>query len=150
MSAATHRGVSAPWAEHALDSLDHAGYRSGGARRQVVELLASERCALTALEMDRRLAVGRASIYRTLDQLEQLHLVQRIDIGAEAAGYERLDAGEHHHHLVCEECGVLTPFADRSLERAIATVSRDADFDVATHDVILRGRCPRCKAPDPD
>jgi len=133
------------WAEQASKRLDEAGYRSGGARRQVVELLATEGCALTALEMDRRLSAGRASIYRTLEQLEQLHLVQRIDIGGEAAGYERLDPGEHHHHLVCEQCGVLAPFEDRALERAIEAISRDADFDVATHDVVLRGRCPRCR-----
>jgi Fur family ferric uptake transcriptional regulator len=136
------------WAELASERLDEAGYRSGGARRQVIELLATEECALTALEMDLRLPAGRASIYRTLEQLEQLHLVQRIDIVGEAAGYERLDPGEHHHHLVCEKCGVLAPFENRALERAIDAISRDVEFDVATHDVTLRGRCPRCKAPD--
>jgi Fur family ferric uptake transcriptional regulator len=134
------------WAEQALRRLDEAGYKSGAARRQVVELLAKERCALTALEIDRRLdSVGRASVYRTLDQLEQLHLVQRVEIGGDAAGYERVDAEEHHHHLVCEQCGRLTPFADRPLERAIAAISRDTEFDVAAHDVVLRGRCPACK-----
>jgi len=132
------------WAEQASKRLDEAGYRSGGARRQVIELLAEEHCALTALEMDRRLPAGRASIYRTLEHLEQLRLVQRIDIGGEAAGYERLDSGEHHHHLVCDACGTLEPFADPRLERAIAAVSRASDFRVETHDVVLKGTCPSC------
>ncbi|HWO15246.1 MAG TPA: Fur family transcriptional regulator [Solirubrobacterales bacterium] len=136
------------WAGQASKRLDEAGYRSGAARRQVVELLASEECALTALEMDLRLPAGRASIYRTLEQLEALHLVQKIDIGGEAAGYERLDPGEHHHHLVCEECGTLEPFADRRLERAIAAVSRASDFQVETHDVVLKGTCPACARHD--
>lgn len=128
--------------------LDEAGRRSGASRRQVVALLAEEDCALTALEIDRRLeTVGRASVYRTLDQLERLHLVQRVEIGGDAAGYERLDPREHHHHLVCEECGRLIPFTDQALERAIAAVGREAGFEVATHDVVLRGRCPRCRAP---
>lgn len=101
---------------------------------------------MTALEIDRRLdSVGRATVYRTLDQLEQLHLVHRVEIGGDAAGYERVDAEQHHHHLVCEECGRLAPFADRSLERAIEAVSRKADFEVAAHDVVLRGKCPDCK-----
>ncbi|HET7053597.1 MAG TPA: Fur family transcriptional regulator [Solirubrobacterales bacterium] len=135
------------WAETAVHRLDEAGYRSGAARREVIELLAAEPCALTALEIDRRLdSVGRASVYRTLDQLEQLRLVQRVEIGGDAAGYERVDAGEHHHHLVCEECGRLAPFSDRSLERAIEAVGHTADFEVATHDVVLRGRCPDCRA----
>ncbi len=136
------------WAAQASKRLDEAGYRSGGARQEVVELLASERCALTALEMDARLAAGRASVYRTLEQLEQLHLIQRLDIGSDAAGYERVDPDEHHHHLVCEQCGLVTPFADQALERAIDSVSDGVDFEIATHEVVLRGRCPRCKAPD--
>jgi Fur family ferric uptake transcriptional regulator len=125
--------------------LDEAGYRSGAARREVVELLAGETCALTALEIDRRLAsVGRASVYRTLDQLDRLHLVQRVEIGSDAAGYERVDPEQHHHHLVCEACGRLSPFASEELEAAIGRVSREADFEVAAHDVVLRGTCPTC------
>jgi Fur family ferric uptake transcriptional regulator len=124
--------------------LDEAGYRSGAARREVIELLAAEPCALTALEIDRRLdSVGRASVYRTLDQLDRLRLVQRVEIGGDAAGYERVDA-EHHHHLVCEECGRLSPFASEALEKAIEAISRDADFEVVAHDVVLRGRCTTC------
>jgi Fur family ferric uptake transcriptional regulator len=126
--------------------LEEAGYRSGAARREVVDLLADEPCAVTALEIDRRLeSVGRASVYRTLDQLERLHLVQRVEIGGDAAGYERVDPEQHHHHLVCEECGRLSPFADPALERAIEAVSRAAEFEIAAHDVVLRGRCPDCK-----
>lgn len=129
-----------------MQGLEEAGYRSGAARREVVDLLGAEPCAVTALEIDRRLdSVGRASVYRTLDQLERLHLVQRVEIGGDAAGYERVDPEQHHHHLVCEECGRLSPFADPSLERAIEAVSRAAEFEIAAHDVVLRGRCPDCK-----
>jgi Fur family transcriptional regulator, ferric uptake regulator len=130
-----------------MGRLDEAGYRSGASRRKVVELLARERCAVTALEIDRRLdSVGRATVYRTLDQLEGLHLVHRVEIGGDAAGYERVDPEQHHHHLVCEGCGRLAPFASEALEEAIAGVSRDAEFEVAAHDVVLRGTCPTCAA----
>jgi Fur family ferric uptake transcriptional regulator len=133
------------WAELAARRLDEAGYRSGAARREVVELLASEDCAVTALEIDRRLtSVGRASVYRTLDRLEQLHLVQRVEIGGDAAGYERIDPGAHHHHLVCERCGLLSPFASEGLEKAIESISRGSDFTVSAHDVVLRGTCRSC------
>jgi Fur family transcriptional regulator, ferric uptake regulator len=133
------------WAKTAVSRLVEAGYRSGAARREVVGLLAAETCAVTALEIDRRLdSVGRATVYRTLDQLEQLHLVHWVEIGGDAAGYERVD-DQHHHHPVCERCGLLAPFADRSLELAIEAVSREAEFDISAHDVVLRGRCPDCK-----
>src|SRR5919201_193646 len=94
-----------PWEQHALAALHDAGYHSGEARRRVVALLGRESCALTALQMDRRLrGVGRASVYRVLDQLEELQLVQRVDLGGGAAGYERVEPdGDHHHHLVCQD-----------------------------------------------
>jgi Fur family ferric uptake transcriptional regulator len=134
------------WSAHASQKLDEAGCRSGAARSEVLELLAAEDCALTALEMDGRLAAGRASIYRTLERLEQLHLIQRIDIGAGAAGYERLDPELHHHHFVCDECERVTPFSDQSLERAIHELESKASFEVARHEVLLRGRCQGCQA----
>jgi Fur family transcriptional regulator, ferric uptake regulator len=133
------------WAAHASQCLDEAGHRRGRARRQVVELLAGADCALTALEIDRRIdSVGRASVYRTLERLEHLQLVQRVEIGGDAAGYERVDPSGHHHHLVCQDCGCLSPFTSEDLEKAIAAVGRSAGFALASHDVVLRGTCPDC------
>lgn len=134
------------WIEVAIEALSKAGFRSGGGRRQVVELLDSENCALTALEIDRRLPeVGRATVYRALDQLESLGLVQRVDLGGEAAGYERLDPqGHHHHHIVCERCGRVVAFEDEGLERAIGALARRPDFKVSSHEVTLRGECSTC------
>jgi Fur family ferric uptake transcriptional regulator len=135
------------WAEHASGALREAGFRSGGARRRVVELLGAESCALSPLEIDRRLEqVGRASVYRTLEQLEELGLVRRLDMGGISC-YERVEpGGEHHHHMVCERCHAVIPFEDDGLERAIHAVSRGAGagFDVSEHEVVLRGICSRC------
>jgi Fur family ferric uptake transcriptional regulator len=138
------------WVGHALGKLQEAGFRAGGARRAVVELIGEQDCALTALDIEQKLssrdhAVGRASVYRALEQLEGLHLVQRLEMGTGTASYERSSpTGEHHHHLVCERCGAVIPFEDAELERAIARVSRSASFDVSDHDVTLFGRCQRC------
>jgi Fur family transcriptional regulator, ferric uptake regulator len=133
------------WSAHASQCLDEAGHRSGRARRQVVDLLAGADCALTALEIDRRIdSVGRASVYRTLERLERLHLIQRVDIGGDAAGYERVDPADHHHHLVCQGCGNLSPFTSEELEGAIEAVGRRSGFTLASHDVVLRGTCPDC------
>lgn len=133
------------WAERAIERLDEAGHRSGSARNRVVELLAGAECALTALEIDRRIeSVGRASVYRTLERLEQLKLIQRVEVGGDAAGYERVDPHAHHHHIVCQECGGLSPFTSAPLEGAIEAVGRESGFAVSSHDVVLRGTCPSC------
>ncbi len=138
------------WAEHALATLQAAGHRHGGARTAVVEALAGHDCAVTALDLDdelrrRRPAVARASVYRALEQLEQLGLVQRVEVCRGTAGYERIDpAGHHHHHAICRECGRMVPFEDPTLERAIGEVSDRMSFEVTEHDVVLRGLCDRC------
>jgi Fur family transcriptional regulator, ferric uptake regulator len=134
------------WSESAFEALAEAGFRSGGGRRKVIELLGKQGCALTALEIDRELpGVGRATVYRALEQLEEMGLIQRIDVGGDAAGYERVDpTGHHHHHIVCERCGRVVAFEDERLEKAILALERRADFDVSSHDVTLRGRCAIC------
>jgi Fur family transcriptional regulator, ferric uptake regulator len=138
------------WAKHALEALREAGHRRGGARTAVVEALACHDCAVTALDLDdelrrRRPPVGRASVYRALEQLEELGLVQRIEVCRGTAGYERIDPdGHHHHHAICRDCGRMVPFEDSELERAIGRLSKNMSFNVTEHDVVLRGRCERC------
>jgi Fur family transcriptional regulator, ferric uptake regulator len=140
------------WAEHALAALRAAGYRRGGARTAVVEALSRHDCAVTALELEDELrrrgpAAGRASIYRALEQLEQLGVVSRLEASRGVAGYERVEpGGEHHHHAICRECGRMIPFEDASLERAIDEVTGKMSFDAAEHEVTIRGRCERCAA----
>jgi Fur family transcriptional regulator, ferric uptake regulator len=142
--------TSENWTEHAFAALAEAGLRRGGARTAVVEALAAHDCAVTALDLDdelrrRRPSVGRASVYRALEQLEQLGLVQRIEVCRGTAGYERIDpAGHHHHHAICGDCGRMVPFEDSKLERAIGQLSKEMDFEVTAHDVVLRGRCDKC------
>ncbi len=95
----------------------------------------------------RRRAVSRASVYRILDELEGLGLVQRVNTGQTMVRYERVcERGEHHHHLVCDECGVVMPFSDAQLEHAIETLSKRVPLTVAEHEIVLRGSCRDCAA----
>ncbi len=82
-----------------------------------------------------------------LDLLVGMGLVQRLDLGGGTARYEpALPGGEHHHHLVCVGCGEVVPFEDPRLETALEATARASDFTVEGHDVVLRGRCPVCRA----
>jgi Fur family transcriptional regulator, ferric uptake regulator len=138
------------WEEHALAVLDEAGYRRGGARTAVVKTLARHDCAVTALALEDELrrshvSVGRASVYRALAVLEELALVQRFEIERGLAAYEPVSPdGHHHHHAICRSCGRMEPFEDGRLERAIERLSDEVPFEVAEHDVVLRGLCKRC------
>ena len=116
----------------------------------MIDLLADQDCAITALEMDQRLSgVGRATVYRAIEQLEDLGLVQKVDLGKGAQGFEKIDpSGHHHHHLVCEHCGRVQSFEDERLEKAIHRIHRRG-FTVESHEITLRGRCSDCARPEP-
>jgi Fur family ferric uptake transcriptional regulator len=139
------------WAAHAAERLTAAGYRRGGARRAVIDLLDKQECALSAIEIEQRLRrsrnhASRASIYRVLEQLEELGLVTRLDLGVGTARFETVRTEHHHHHLLCDDCGDLVPFADDALEQAIDSVARRLPYQVSGHDITLHGSCASCSA----
>lgn len=139
------------WGQEAQRRLSEAGFRRGGARTAIVELLAGQRCALSAYEIEDELRaggrkVGRASVYRVLDELAGLGVLTRVEVGQDSARYEAARSDEHHHHhMVCERCGEVQPFADEELERAVHRLAGKVSFEVAEHDVVLRGSCPACR-----
>ena len=138
------------WLEHANAQLTAAGHRRGGAREAVIELLDAQECALTALEIEDALRagrrVGRASVYRVLDELVSLGLVDRVEVGQGVARYEPARGeAHHHHHMVCDTCGDVFPFEDDELERTIVRLAGRVAFDVAEHEIVLHGSCAGCK-----
>jgi Fur family ferric uptake transcriptional regulator len=144
--------MSEAWAESALARMRSQSGRSGGARRVVVEYLGRQDCCVSAQEIHDAVRaggarIGIASVYRTLDGLSERGLLQRVDLGDGISRFERADPhGEHHHHLVCADCGKVEPFEDPALETAIAGIAGGRGYDVAAHDVVLRGACGDCSA----
>ncbi len=140
------------WAAHASRALSDAGYRRGGARRAILELLDEQPCALSAVEIEqallaRKREVSRASVYRVMDELEEIGLVQRVEIGQGMVRYEPVREGPgHHHHLVCDHCGRLQPFTDDGLERAIRRLSDRVPLRVSEHEIVIHGACETCAA----
>jgi Fur family ferric uptake transcriptional regulator len=139
------------WRDQVDRTLRGAGLRRAEARERVVDLLAAEPCALSAVEIEEALRqqgrpAGRASIYRALELLAEHGLVERVAVGPGLARFERVmpDGEHHHHHLVCEQCGRLVAFDDPGLERAIHRLSDRLGVRVEHHEVLLRGSCKDC------
>ena len=143
-------GATADWLDHANQALAEAGHRAGGARAAVLAALASQSCCRTAQDVFDNIRgggqrVGIASVYRVLDLLVGRRLVLRLDLGDGVSRFEpALPDGHHHHHLVCTDCGEVTPFEDPALEKAIDATGRRSSFAISEHDVVLRGHCPDC------
>jgi Fur family ferric uptake transcriptional regulator len=90
--------------------------------------------------------VGLTSVYRLLEALADKQLVQRIDLGDGLTRFEAVgEFDEHHHYIVCDECGRIEPFVDRRLERVLREVEKGSGYTVAGHDVVLRGACSACQ-----
>lgn len=143
-------GQAGDWREHTAAELRRSGHRGGGARAAVVDLLSEQDCCLSAQEIYDGLRadgrrVGIASVYRVLDLLAGMGLVQRVDVGDGVARFEAAHpAGDHHHHLICDTCARVVAFEDQALERALDGLSGRIGHRVDAHDVTLRGRCSGC------
>jgi Fur family ferric uptake transcriptional regulator len=85
--------------------------------------------------------VGMVTVYRTLDLFCGLGLVRRLDLGF-GPRYEL--AEDHHHHLVCENCGNVTEFEWCPLDlQSLPRVG--GDFEVRAHSLEVYGTCSGCR-----
>ena len=139
------------WTDHAFAVLAEHGHRAGGARTAVVEALGRHGGCVDADELVATLrrdgsGSGVASVYRALGLLAELGVLQRVPVAGGSARYELAGpGGDHHHHLVCDDCGATAAFEDEALERAIGRLSRRTAYAVQAHDVTLHGTCPDCQ-----
>lgn len=139
------------WIEATAAALRESGHRAGGARAALIEELARRDCCRSAQELhealvERGRSVGIASVYRILDTLVELRLVQRVEVGDGISRFEPAAPSTHHHHVVCDDCGKVEPFTDVSLERAISVLPAQLGYEIVAHEVVLRGECADCRA----
>lgn len=130
-------------------ALDEAGYRLTSPRRALADLVAGWDGHFTADELllesrRRRLGLGRATIFRSLDVLADLGLVERLDLPSGDHAYVACEP-VHHHHVVCSSCGRATEVGDLGLGAVAAAIERETGFLIDTHRLELFGRCPACR-----
>jgi Fur family ferric uptake transcriptional regulator len=130
-----------------LEALRGRGERVTTARRALLTALDEAGDHRSADELAAEVArahpeVHRATIYRTLETLRRLGVVEHTHLGHGPAVYHLAD--EVHQHLVCEDCGMVvevSPKVFRPLER---TLQRDFDFTVSSRHFAFSGRCGAC------
>jgi Fe2+ or Zn2+ uptake regulation protein len=132
-----------------LFQLSENGYRLTEARRAVVETVARSTYALTPIEVydaarKRYRALGLVSVYRTLEKLEELHLVQRVHQPEGCQAF--IAAGEGHQHLLlCQHCGRVTFFEGDDLKELIRSLSARTGYQIREHWLQLFGLCANCR-----
>jgi len=134
-----------PW----LSQLNEQGYRLTGSRRAVVETIAASVRALTPIEVydtarKSHPALGLVTVYRTLEKLEELHVIQRVH---QPRGCQAFIAAsqEHEHLLLCQNCGQVTFFEGDDLGTLIGAISKKTGYQIREHWLQLFGLCQACK-----
>ena len=93
--------------------------------------------------------IGLATVYRSLELLSDLELLQKMEFGDGCSRYEvnTTDPSEHHHHhLICTTCGKVTEFEDDLLDELEADIQKKMGFHVLNHQVKFYGTCKECQA----
>lgn len=90
--------------------------------------------------------VNRASVYRTLNLFERLHIIDRIQMGWKYKFELSDDFNDHHHHITCKSCGAICTVSDEpELERMIEAIAIKNNFKLISHHMELIGLCHKCQ-----
>jgi Fur family ferric uptake transcriptional regulator len=91
--------------------------------------------------------IGLATVYRTLELLNDLQIIHKLNFGDGVARYEfRAEGAErHHHHLICVECGAVDEIMEDLLKNVEHKVEEDFKFKILDHRLIFHGICHRCQ-----
>jgi Fe2+ or Zn2+ uptake regulation protein len=136
-----------------LDRLQDSGYRLTAPRRALVDILAQSQRALNPIELydlgrEEHPHLGLVTVYRTLEKLEELGLIQRVHQPGGCNMYLRASVG-HEHLLLCTRCGKVETFEGDDLSGLISRIAHQSGYEILEHWLQLFGLCAACR-PDPN
>ena len=134
-----------------IDALTHASYRLTRPRQAVADLIGSHNGHFTAADLldearRRRVALGRATLFRNLELFSELGALERLDLPNGEHAYVACEPEQHHHHVVCRNCGKSVEVEDSGLQSVVSEIARRSGYRVDTHRLELFGLCPSCAA----
>lgn len=138
----------------ATPTLEQAELRPTRQRMAILQALAKSAKPVTAQALHAKLTPrgargtrgpGLATVYRTLQALEQAGLARTFPAGEGELAY-KLCHPDHHHHLVCERCGTVVEIPSCEVEGWAAQIARKRGFRVTAHQADIYGLCSDCAA----
>jgi len=89
--------------------------------------------------------IGIATIYRTLNFLEEVDLISSISFGKDGKKYESNNKNQHHDHIICTSCGKIVEFLDDEIEKLQEDVAIKNGFKITDHTMQIYGICNECQ-----
>ena len=137
-------------AQPIITALENAGYRVTGPRRALADLIvARQGSTFTAADLvadvrARRLGIGRATVFRSIELLESVGVVERLELQNGDHAYVAC-VPTHHHHVICARCARTVEIGDLGLGALARDVARRTGYRVDEHRLELFGLCPACQ-----
>ena len=132
-----------------LERLQTNGYRLTAPRQAVVEIIANSEHVLSPLDVFEKARtyypkLGLVTVYRTVEKLEELGLIQRVH---QPSGCHAFIGGfsGHEHLVICEQCGRAAYFQGDKIDALMASVESESGFKVHDHWLQMFGVCDRCR-----
>jgi Fur family ferric uptake transcriptional regulator len=137
----TERRIAAALRQH--------GYKLTPQRRSVIRTIISSQDHLTPAAIYQKVrqdhpSIGLVTIYRTLEILARLELICELHAGGSCHSYTT-GTPEHHHHLICSNCGEVIDFAGYDLAELEQRLCRETGFEIEGHLLEFIGRCRACQ-----
>ncbi|HBV22439.1 MAG TPA: transcriptional repressor [Jeotgalicoccus sp.] len=144
--------------ERIKEALHDARYKLTPQREVTVRvLLENESSHLSAEDVfmkvkDKYPEIGLATVYRTLELLNELNVLDKVNFGDGVSRYDlRKEGAQHfHHHLICIHCGSVEEVEEDLLTDVEKIVTRDFNFDIIDHRLTFHGVCKLCKGKEGD
>ena len=140
--------MTAERVDEIVERLAGAGRRRTAARHAIVRTLVEAKGHVTADEVAAKVqrqfpSVNISTVYRTLDTLEDLGIVDHVHLGHGRAVYHLAESD--HQHLYCEVCERIVELPVDKLKPFLRMVERDFSFEVDRRHFAIVGRCSRCR-----
>ncbi len=133
-----------------VTTLRQHGYKLTPQRRGVIRTITSSQGHLTPTAIYEKVHqeypnIGLVTIYRTLEILDKLGLICEVHAIGNRRSYLVRRPSEHHHHLICSDCGVVVDFTNCDLGELEQRLSRETGFEIKSHLLEVLGHCQNCQ-----
>lgn len=126
------------------------GYKITPQRSLVINAIINSHEHLTPAAIYERVhrhhpSIGLVTVYRTIEILEELDLICETHAGGSCRSYLIHRPSEHHHHLICSDCGRVVDFTDCNLDKLERRLTKETRFKINGHLLEFLGQCRECK-----
>jgi Fur family ferric uptake transcriptional regulator len=146
-----HLSTEMIYTEKKIESLlRQNGYKVTPQRRTILSAITNIHEHLTPAAIYNRVCqerpgIGLVTIYRTLEMLTSLGLICEVHVGGNCRSYLMRRPSEHHHHLICSDCGTVIDFTDCDLGELEQRLSKEKRFKINGHLLEFIGQCQNCR-----